>query len=586
MDHHRQRWVGVLVLRMKGRVLAVARGDEPADLVFAGARVVDVFTASVIEADVAVVDGIIASVGPPREANAIIDLDGKYLLPGLMDAHVHLESSMVTPEEYARAVVPRGTTAVVADPHEVANVAGMAGVRWMLDASEGLPLAVLLMAPSCVPATHLATAGAELDAGDLEELALHPRVIGLAEVMNVPGAVLGDPGVHAKIDAFDGRPIDGHGPGLTGDWLQAYTAAGVGTDHETITPDEAREKLRLGMRVWLREGTGARNLVDLLPVVTSGSSRRCGFCTDDRHPHDLLDDGHMDHLVRLAVANGLDPLTAIQMTTLNIAEAYGLNDRGAIAPGRRADLVVCADLADFRADRVFVGGEELARDGDPVGSWSRPDMTSSAVVRPLRVDVENLDLRVVDRGSEVRVISLVPGQIVTETLIERLPDRNGELVADPARGIAKLAVIERHRGTGNIGLGFLKGLGSMEGALACTVAHDHHNLIVVGSDDESMQTAVRELVDIGGGVAVAKGAEVLESLPLPYAGLISDRPLAEVREQLDKLTAAARACGCTHEDPVMALSFVALEVIPSLKLTDRGLVDVEKFDFVTLEVSG
>jgi adenine deaminase len=461
----------------------------------------------------------------------------------------------------------------------------MAGVRWMLDASEGLPLAVLLMAPSCVPATHLATAGAELDAGDLEELGRHPRVIGLAEVMNVPGAVLGDPGVHAKIDAFEGRPIDGHGPGLTGDWLQAYTAAGISTDHETITPDEAREKLRLGMRVWLREGTGARNLVDLLPVVTLGSSRRCGFCTDDRHPHDLLDDGHMDHLVRLAVANGLDPLTAIQMATLNIAEAYGLNDRGAIAPGRRADLVVCADLADFRADRVFVGGEELARDGCPVGSWSRPNVTSSAVVRPLKVDVENLDLRVADRGSEVRIISLVPGQIVTEALIERLPDRNGELVADLARGIAKLAVIERHRGTGNIGLGFLKGLGPMEGALACTIAHDHHNLIVVGSDDESMQTAVRELVDIGGGVAVAKGAEVLESVPLPYAGLISDRPLAEVREQLDALTVATRACGCTHEDPVMALSFVALEVIPSLKLTDRGLVDVEKFDFVPLEIT-
>jgi len=576
--------MGVLVMR--GRVLSVARGDEPADLALIGGRVVDVFTASVIKADVAVVDGIIASVGPRREAESTIDLGGKILLPGLMDAHVHLESSMVTPEEYARAVVPRGTTAVVADPHEVANVAGIDGVRWMLDASEGLPLTVLLMAPSCVPATHLATAGAELDAGDLAELAKHPRVIGLAEVMNVPGAVLGDPGVHAKIDAFAGRPIDGHGPGLTGDWLQAYTAAGVGTDHETLTPDEAREKLRLGMRIWLREGTGARNLVDLLPVVTTVNSRRCGLCTDDRHPHDLLDDGHMDHLVRMAIANGLDPLTAIQMTTLNVAEAYGLDDRGAIAPGRRADLVVCADLADFRADRVFVGGEELARDGRPLGSWLRPEATPSAVVRPLRVDVENLDLRVVDSGSEVRVISLVPGQIVTEALVERMPARDGELLADPARGIAKLAVIERHRGTGNIGLGFLQGLGPMEGALACTVAHDHHNLIVAGSDDESMLTAIRELVDIGGGVVVARGEDVLEALPLPYAGLISDRPLAEVRAGLDGLTAAARACGCVHPDPVMALSFVALEVIPSLKLTDRGLVDVETFDFVPLEVSG
>ena len=571
---------------MNHRVLAVARGDEPADLVFTGGRVVDVFTAEITEADVAVVDGIIASVGPWREAAITIDLTGKILVPGLMDAHVHLESSMVTPEEYARAVVPRGTTSVVADPHEVANVAGMDGVRWMLDASEGLPLSVLLMAPSCVPATHLATAGAELDAHDLAELGRHPRVIGLAEVMNVPGAVLGDPGVHAKIDAFAGRPIDGHGPGLTGDWLQAYAAAGVGTDHESITPEEAREKLRLGMRIWLREGTGARNLVDLLPVVTTGNSRRCGFCTDDRHPDDLLDDGHMDHLLRLAVDHDLDPITAVQMATVNIAEAYGLDDRGAIVPGRRADLVVVSDLENFRAERVFVAGEEIARDGSPLDSWGRVGARSWSVLRPLRVKVEDLDFRVADGGRDVRVIGLVPGQIVTETLVERMPGRDGELTADRERGIAKLAVIERHRGTGNIGLGFLKGLGAMDGAVASTMAHDHHNLIVVGSDDESMRTAVRELVGVGGGVAVARGDELLEVLPLPRAGLISDRPLAEVRERLDRVAEAVRSCGCTHPDPVMALSFVALEVIPSLKLTDRGLVDVEKFDFVPLEVEG
>ncbi len=565
-------------------MLAVARGDGPADLVFTGGRVVNVFTSELIKADVAVVDGVIASVGPPREAHETIDVEGRYLLPGLMDAHVHLESSMVTPEEFARAVVPRGTTTVVADPHEVANVAGMDGVRWMLDASEGLPLTVFFMAPSCVPATHLATAGAKLDAGDLAELARHPRVIGLGEVMNVPGAVLGDPGVHAKIDAFAGRPIDGHGPGLTGDWLQAYSAAGIGTDHETISPAEARGKLRLGMRLWLREGTGARNLVDLLPVITTGNSRRCGFCTDDRHPHDLLDDGHMDYLLRLAIGHGLDPITAIQMATLNIAEAYGLGDRGAIAPGRRADLVVAPDLTNFRAERVFVAGDEAARNGKPLDSWVRPDTRSWSVVRPLRVDVENLDLRVADHGRQVRVIGLVDGQVVTKTLIEWMPVRHGELCADPSRGISKLAVIERHRGTGNVGLGFLEGLGPMDGALACTIAHDHHNLIVVGGDDESMRAAVRELVRIGGGLAVARGEEILEVLPLPRAGLVSDRPLAEVRECLDALNGAVQACGCTHPDPVMALSFVALEVIPSLKLTDLGLVDVEKFDFVPLEV--
>jgi len=563
----------------------VARGDGAADLLLTGGQVVDVFTGSVVEADVAVVDGVIASVGPTRESAETIDLSGKYLLPGLIDAHVHLESSMVTPFEFGRAVVPRGTTAVVTDPHEVANVAGLDGVRWLLDVSENLPLAVLVMAPSCVPATHLATAGAELNVADLEELARHPRVVGLAEVMNVPGVVLGDAAVHAKIDAFVGRPIDGHGPGLVGDWLQAYVAAGVGTDHETITAEEALQKLRLGMRVWLREGTGARNLLDLLPVVIPATSRRCGFCTDDRHPHDLLDDGHIDHLVRLAVANGLDPMTAIQMATLNIAEAYGLDDRGAVAPGRRADLVVCSDLEDFLAEQVFVGGQVIARDGKPIGSWSPPQTDPSAVEKPLSVDTGSVDLHIADPGCAVRVIGLVPGQILTDQLVENVGVRDGELVADPAKDIAKLAVIERHRGTGNVGLGFVRGFGELDGALACTVAHDHHNLIVAGGDDVSMHTAIAEVVRLGGGAVVTRGGAVLASLPLPYAGLISDRPLAEVRARMDALNAAAVECGCTHPDPLMALSFVALEVIPSLKLTDRGLVDVESFRLVPLAVS-
>jgi adenine deaminase len=465
------------------RLLAVARGEEAADLVLAGGRVVDVFTGSVVDADVALVGGLIASVGPQRDAVKTLDLAGRYVLPGLIDAHVHLESSMVTPFEFARAVVPRGTTAVVTDPHEVANVAGMPGVRWLLEASEGLPLAVMVMAPSCVPATHLATAGAELGADDLAELSRHPRVVGLAEVMNVPGAVLGDRAVHEKIDVFAGQPVDGHGPGLAGDWLQAYAAAGVSTDHETLTASEALEKLRVGMRVWLRQGTGARNLVDLLPVVTPETSRRCGFCTDDRHPHDLLDEGHIDYLLRLAVGNGLDPITAIQMATLNIAEAYRLDDRGAIAPGRRADLVICADLESFDAEQVIVGGAVVAENGRPVGTGAPPQAESAAVLKPPVVDLENLDLRIRDPGREVRVIGLVPGQIVTEQIVERLPARDGVLTADRDRGIVKLAVIERHRGTGNVGVGFLRGLGPLNGAVASTVAHDHHNLIVAGSDD-------------------------------------------------------------------------------------------------------
>ncbi len=544
----------------------------------------DVFTGTIIEAEVAVVDGVIASVGPNRDAENVIDLAGRILLPGLIDAHVHLESSMVTPSEFARAVVPRGTTTVVTDPHEVANVAGMAGVNWLLDASEGLPLQVLVMAPSCVPATHLATAGAELDAADLALLAKHPRIIGLAEVMNVPGVVLGDAAVHAKIETFAGRPVDGHGPGLAGDWLQAYAAAGVGTDHETLSPDEAREKLRLGMRVWLREGTGARNLLDLLPVVTPANSRRCGFCTDDRHPHDLLDDGHIDHLLRLAISSGLDPMIAVQMATLNIADAYGLDDRGAIAPGRRADLAVCSGFENFRAEMVFVAGDLVAEKGRPVGSWPEARVDSAAVMGAVNVDPDEVDLAIEDSGSSVRVIGLVPGQIVTRQLIEKPPSRDGVLLADPEDGLAKLVVIERHRGTGNVGLGFLRGFGPLEGAMACTVAHDHHNLIVAGGDDQSMHTAIKEIVRLGGGAVVARNHEILAALALPYAGLISDRSLDEVRLELDGLTAAAHGCGCTHMDPLMALSFVALEVIPSLKLTDQGLVDVERFELVPLAV--
>lgn len=569
---------------MHKRLLAVARGEETADLLLAGGAVVEVFTGEIVSADVAVVDGLIASVGPPRAAARTIDCRDRFIVPGLMDAHVHLESSMVTPAEYARAVVPRGTTAVIADPHELANVAGSDGVEWVLSASEGLPLTVFVMAPSCVPATGLATAGAELTADDLAALADHPRVIGLAEMMNVPGTVLGDEEVHAKLAAFAGRPVDGHGPGLGGDWLQAYVAAGIGTDHETIDPDEAREKLRLGMRVWLRQGTGARNLVDLLPVVTAANSRRCGLCTDDRHPHDLMAEGHMDHLIRLAVEHGLDPVAAVQMASLNIAEAYRLGDRGAVAPGRRADLVVCRDLADFRAERVYVAGVEVAVGGRPTGSWPTTVVDSSRLTRAPAVELDSLDLTIPDPGSKVRVIRLVPRQIVTEARVETLPVRNGALAADRGRGILKLAVVERHHGTGNVGLGFLAGLGPLDGALAATVAHDHHNLVIAGSDDGSMMTAARAMLKLGGGMAVVRGDEVVAELSLPICGLISDLPLAEVCRRLDGLNKAAAELGVDHPDPFMALSFVALEVIPSLKLTDLGLVDVDRFELVPLAV--
>jgi adenine deaminase len=568
----------------RSRVLAVARGDAPADLALDGGRVVNVFTHEILEQSVAVVDGLIAAVGEARDARERIDLGGRLLLPGLIDAHVHLESSMVVPSEFARAVVPRGTTTVVCDPHEVANVAGLDGVRWMLAASADLPLDVLVMAPSCVPATDLATSGARLTAADLATLAGEPRVLGLAEVMNIPGAVLGDPEVHAKLDTFAGRPVDGHGPGLGGRWLDAYIACGVGSDHECLRADEAMEKLRRGMRIFLRESTGAKNLINLLPAVTAATLPRCALCTDDRHPHDLLDDGHIDHLLRLTIEHGLDPVEAVCLATLSAADAFGLNDRGAVAPGRRADLVVCSDLGSFSAEMVFAGGRMVARDGRPIGDWPAVDPGGLWLPAAMAVDVDALAFRVPAAGSSYRVIGIVPGQIITEHLVEELLVEDGSALPDPDRDIVSLAVVERHHGSGNVGVGFVRGLGLEQGAIAGTVAHDHHNLVVAGCDETSMRTAAAAAAAMGGGLVAVDGERVLAQLPLPVAGLMSDRSLAEVRASLDDLVTAARKLGCTHPDPFMILSFLALEVIPALKLTDRGLVDVERFELVPVAV--
>jgi len=562
--------------------LPIARGDEPADLALRNGRVINVFTGEIIEADVAIAGDTIVGVGPDYEAAEEIDLGGRYVCPGLIDAHVHVESSMVTPPQFARAVVPRGTTTAVTDPHEIANVAGTDGIRYMLAASEGLPLTVYVNLPSCVPATHMGTAGAELSADDLLALAGLPRVIGLAEFMNVPGAVLGLPGALEKLVAFRGGIIDGHAPAVSGKWLQAYAGAGPGSDHECTTVEEMLEKLRLGMYVFIRESTAARNLRALLPAVTPQNSRRCAFCTDDRHPADLLDEGHIDYLIRLAVAEGLDPITAIQMATLNGAEWFGLRDRGAIAPGRRADLVVFSNLKKFHAELVFAGGTLVAQDGAPVGDWPTPAVDDSHVRDTVHVEWERLSLTIPAQGKQVRIIGVVPDQVVTEHLVEPAKVVDGLAVADLERDLLKIAVIERHRGTGNVGLGFVHGLGLKRGALAGSVGHDAHNLIVAGCDDASMMTAARAVGDMGGGLATAVGKEVLASVPLPIAGLMSDQPVETVRQEMDQLVEAAKQLGSSLHDPFMTLGFLALEVIPSLKLTDQGLVDVEKFDFVPL----
>jgi adenine deaminase len=564
--------------------LPIARGDEPAELVLRNGRAINVFTGEVIEADVAIAGDTIVGVGPGYEARKEMNLDGRFVCPGLIDSHVHIESSMVTPPQFARVVVPRGTTTVITDPHEIANVAGADGVRYMLEASEKLPLTVYVNLPSCVPATHMGTAGAELYAKDLIALADHPRVIGLAEFMNVPGAVLGLPDALEKLNAFQGQVIDGHAPGVSGKWLQAYIGAGPGSDHESMAADEMLEKLRLGMYVFVRESTAAKNLRSLVPAITLENSRRCAFGTDDRHPADLLDEGHLDYLIRMAVNEGLDPIVAIQMASLNAAEWFRLHDRGAIAPGKKADLVVFSDLQDFQPEMVMTSGTLAAQDAAPAGDWPTLAADDSHVRDTIHVDWEQLSFDIPAATGQVRVIGIVPDQVITEHLIEAASIQEGKAVAVPERDLLKIAVIERHGRAGTVGLGFVRGLGITRGALAGSVGHDAHNLTVAGCDDVSMMTAARGVGDLGGGLVVAVGEKVLASVPLPIGGVMSDQPVETVRQQMDNLTQSARDLGSALHDPFMTLGFLALEVIPALKLTDQGLVDVEKFTLVPLWV--
>lgn len=568
------------------RTLAIARGDEPADLLLKNARLVNVLSGEIHPADIAiagpVIAGVTAGVGQGYGGRREIDLGGRYVCPGLLDAHVHVESSMVTPAELSKALVPRGVTTIVTDPHEIANVMGLDGIRFMLADSAYAVLDIRVNAPSCVPATDLETSGARLEAIDLEELLADPRVLGLAEVMNFPGVVQGDEKVLAKLRVFRGRVKDGHCPGLTGHRLSAYAASGISSDHECVTVEEAREKLRAGLSIFLREASNAKNLRDLLPLVTPANERRLCLCTDDRHPIDLLEEGSIDHLVRLAIAEGVDPLTAIRMATLNTAEHYRMDDRGAVAPGRRADLMVFSDLAAPRAEMVFASGELVAMDGEmKVKTLLR---LYDHLPRTVRIDPESLELGIRAAGTQARVIGAIPDQLITRHLTREVPVRDGFAVAAPADDLLKMAVVERHHGTGSVGLGFVSGIGLTRGAIASTVAHDHHNLVVIGADDVSMRTAALAVAESGGGQAVAVGERVAARLPLPIAGLMSTWEIGHVRDSMRWLLEAAHSNGARLRDPFMAMSFLALEVIPALKLTDKGLVDVERFEVVPLFV--
>jgi adenine deaminase len=556
------------------RRIAVARGDERADLVVRGGRVLSVFTREWLEVDVALCDGYVAGLGE-YDGLEVLDASGRYVVPGFIDAHMHLESTKLLVDEFARLVLPLGTTAVVADPHEIANVLGTDGVHWLLDVCAGLPLDVYFMASSCVPASAFESPRRPLTPGDLQGLLRRRRVIGLAEMMNFPGVISGDEAELAKLDLDLAEHVDGHAPGVLGRDLQAYAAAGIRSDHEAYTLEEGRERLRAGMWVLIREASVARNLRALVPLVAEFGPHRLAFCTDDREPEHVAKEGHVNSIVREAVALGVSPEDALVMATFNPATWHRLDHLGAVAPGYQADLLLLPDLVGFVPDVVLKAGRPVEAIPIPVV----PDW----VKRSVRIaPVGSNDFHVPWAGGKARVIGLVQGQIVTDSLVEDLTVVDGLAVADPDRDLAKLAVVERHHGTGRIGLGFVRGFGLQRGAFASTVAHDAHNIVVVGVDDGDIARAVQRLAELGGGLVVVESRGVRAELPLPVAGLLSEAPADEVAAQSHACVEALAELGCTVESPFQALAFLALSVIPSLKLTDQGLVDVDTFRLVPL----
>ena len=555
--------------------MAVARGDEPADLVLSGGHVLSVFTKEWLDVDVAVKDGHVVGLGR-YEGREKLDVNGTYLVPGFIDAHMHIESSKLMVDEFARAVLAHGTTAVVADPHEIANVLGTDGIHWLLDCCEDLPLDVFVMASSCVPASRFESPRRPFTTGDIESLLRRSRTIGIAEMMNFPGVIAGSPSELAKLETGLTDHVDGHAPGVRGPALNAYISAGISTDHEAFTLEEALEKRRLGMWVLLREASIARNLRDLLPLVKKHGTERCAFCTDDREPDFIVEHGHINQMVRVAVEEGISPEDAVVMATINAATCHRLWRLGAIAPGYQADILVLEDLKTFRPRSVLKRGAAPKFVKLEAPEWVRQTVSLAPV--------DASSFHVPSGPKNIRVMRVIPAQLITgvETVEPKI--EGSCVVADPARDLVKIAVVERHHASGRIGLGFATNVGLSRGAFASTVAHDAHNIVVLGVDDADMAACVTRLAEIGGGIVIAEGGRAVEELPLPIAGLMSDRPLAEVDQRLRSMERRLNAMGVTMAAPFMTLSFLALSVIPELKITDRGLVDVGRFELVPLGI--
>jgi adenine deaminase len=559
-------------------LVSVAKGDTPADLLLKNARIVNTFIGEIEQADVAIYGDRIAGVGDYNRATEIIDLQGAFLAPGLINGHTHIESSMLHPVRYAQAVVPRGTLAVVTDLHEIANVCGFEGIKFVTDLARKLPLDMLFMTPSCVPATHLETSGARINSKQVKKIMAHPKIIGLGEMMNFPGVVSGNEEVLQKIDAARGKVIDGHAPGLTGKELNAYLSAGIRSDHESTTLEEGKEKVCRGMYLMIREGSTEKNLDALLPLVTDNTYKRCFFVVDDLNCSDLLWEGDIDAVVRKAIDRGLEPIRAIQMATINTAEYFRLYDRGGIAPGYMANLITIADLAKLEIDMVFYHGKMVAKGGKLMFSLPPVTLELKDTVRIKPPMGKSLKISAVDKTYPV--IEIMPGQIVTRKLMENVKVVDGAVMADAERDILKLVVVERHKASGNVGVGLVKGFGLKRGALASSVAHDSHNIIAVGANDLDILKAIEEINRLQGGLVVCANLEILASLPLPIAGLLSPEPLDVVVSQHEVVERTAASLGNLPPAPFSILSFLALPVIPELRLTDLGLVDVTQFKLI------
>ena len=560
--------------------IEISGGAKPVDLLLKNARVINTFSGDIHRTHVAIHNGRVVGFGDYK-AQQTIDLKGAYVSPGFIDGHVHIESSMVKVPEFASVVLPHGTTSAVIDPHEIANVLGLDGIRYMMASSEDSPLSVFVMLPSCVPASGLETAGAELSAHDLGLLLNDERVLGIGEMMDYPGVIYRNEEVLKKILIAKNKVIDGHAPMLKGKQLYAYVAAGIRSDHECTDVAEAREKLRAGMYIMIREGTAAKNLKGLLPLVNSENSRKFFFVTDDRHLEDIAREGHIDYLVRTAVRLGVDPIRAIQMATINTAEYFGIKNLGAIAPGYAADLVVFDDLKKMKISKVFKNGKLVSKAGviEP-GVIKEYQGKTRGTVNVKWIEHEDFALKA--ESKHARVINVVPNQIVTKMTVEKVKEDGGYVSSDTEKDILKIAVIERHMASGRVALALVKGFGLKKGAIASSVSHDSHNIVVIGTHDGDMYTAAVQVVKMQGGIVAALNGQVLEALPLPVAGLMSDRSAEFVREKQKRLNEIAKMLGSKLSDPFMAMSFLTLPPIPEIRITDRGLIDAVKFKVVPL----